>query len=405
MKHISKDFCILLIGQILTSSVTSLLTSVSSLSGAYLAPMKVLSTVPVMATTIGGLLMVFPASYIMGRFGRRTGFLLKAMIGIISSIVCFSGLLLHSFYLFVFGTFLVGLFSAFGQYYRFAVIDTVNTEKERITAVSVISGVGIFGAFAGPMFGSEFSNFISTIPYGGSFLFLGVLCIGISISQSFLSSNLGIVREKKLSSPKDNINQMISNKAKLNADFVKISIIGSISVAIMTFVMNAAPLSIAHDGYKMSSSALAMQIHFVMMSLPSFFIPAILKKISKNKLVLLSGFLGAFECVLAIFFKQTLILYCIELGILGASWCFMTNVATMMLVNTYTEKNKVKAQGCNLLIIAFCGALASLSSGIVMALSGWILLNLLCIPLLLISVILVLSYNNKNNVEVKLTEK
>ena len=54
----SRDVVVLAVGQALTSTVVSLLTSVSSLSGAYLAPSPSLSTVPVTATVLGTLLII-----------------------------------------------------------------------------------------------------------------------------------------------------------------------------------------------------------------------------------------------------------------------------------------------------------------------------------------------------------
>src|SRR5690348_2805152 len=93
----SRDILILAIGQALTSTVVSLLTSVSSLSGAFLAPLPSLSTVPVTATVLGTLSMIYPASALMGRLGRRSGFLFKAAVGVVGGAICAVGLLWTSF--------------------------------------------------------------------------------------------------------------------------------------------------------------------------------------------------------------------------------------------------------------------------------------------------------------------
>src|ERR1700761_3236569 len=108
----SRDIVVLAIGQALTSTVVSLLTSVSSLSGAYLAPTPALSTVPVTASVLGTLIMIYPASALMGRLGRRGGFMFKAGIGILGGVVCALALVAASFLLLIAGTFLLGLFSA-----------------------------------------------------------------------------------------------------------------------------------------------------------------------------------------------------------------------------------------------------------------------------------------------------
>ena len=83
-----RDVLVLAAGQALTSTVVSLLTSVSSLSGAYLAPARALAPLPVTATVLGTLLMIYPASALMGRLGRRGGFMFKAGVGMLGGAVC-----------------------------------------------------------------------------------------------------------------------------------------------------------------------------------------------------------------------------------------------------------------------------------------------------------------------------
>ena len=61
MQMPSRDVVVLAAGQALTSTVVSLLTSVSSLSGAHLAPAPALATVPVTASVLGTLAMMYPA--------------------------------------------------------------------------------------------------------------------------------------------------------------------------------------------------------------------------------------------------------------------------------------------------------------------------------------------------------
>src|ERR1700751_3551345 len=93
----SRDIVVLAVGQALTGTVMSLLTSVSSLSGAYLAPSPSLSTLPVTATVLGALLMIYPASELMGRLGRRGGFMFKAGVGVLGGAVSFVGLAIANF--------------------------------------------------------------------------------------------------------------------------------------------------------------------------------------------------------------------------------------------------------------------------------------------------------------------
>lgn len=187
----SRDILVLAVGQALTGTVTSLLTSVSSLSGAYLAPDPSLSTLPVTATVLGTLLMIYPASTLMGRLGRRGGFIFKAGVGAVGGAVCFLALMTASFMLLIAGTFLLGIFSAFGQYYRFAAIDAAANPQARTSAVAIVTGAGVIGGVAGPFLGSHFVDVLGPVPYAGAFVTLSLICICLAASQFLLSADLG----------------------------------------------------------------------------------------------------------------------------------------------------------------------------------------------------------------------
>ena len=89
-----------------------LFTAMTSLSGAYSGADEVLATVPVTATVVGTLLMIYPASTLMGRLGRRGGFMFKAGVGVLGGAICATALLAANFALLIAGTFLLGIFSA-----------------------------------------------------------------------------------------------------------------------------------------------------------------------------------------------------------------------------------------------------------------------------------------------------
>ena len=170
----NRDVLVLAAGQALTSTVVSLLTSVSSLSGAYLAPSPALSTVPVTASVLGTLRddlsgvdadgAARPARrlHVQGRHRhpRRRG--------------CALALCAASFLLLIAGTFLLGLFSAFGQYYRFAAIDAARSPQERTSAVAIVTGGGVVGGIAGPFLGGHFAS-VAAVPYVGAFVALSLV--------------------------------------------------------------------------------------------------------------------------------------------------------------------------------------------------------------------------------------
>ena len=72
---------------------------------------------------------------------------------------------------------------------------------------------------------------------------------------------------------------------------------------------------------------------------------------------------------------------------LGLGWNFLFISGTSLVVLTYKEEEKFKAQGINDLIVFSTMALASLSAGIMLSLTSWETMNLICIHFLLLIVV------------------
>jgi MFS family permease len=376
----SRDIVVLAAGQALTGTVTSLLTAVSSLAGAYLAPTAALSTLPVTASVLGTLVMVYPASALMGRLGRRGGFMFKAGIGVLGGVICALALLMANFLVLIVGAFLLGIFSAFGQYYRFAAIDAARNPQERTSAVAIVTGGGVVGGLAGPFLAARFADAVTSVPYVGAFATLSVVCICLALSQSLLSSGLG--REVAAGSPSAD---RAARKFAVNAEFTKATIICAVGFAVMTLTMNAAPLSIQQCGYSLSVSSLVLQVHFALMYLPSLFNPALVSLVGLRGLVAAGIVASAIGCLLTALTEQTAMLYVIELGLSGIGWNFIFNGGTLLLAGSYPASGKINAQGLNSLIVYSANLLASFAAGALLASLGWAAVNLACLPLLVIA--------------------
>lgn len=374
----SRDVFVLAAGQALTSTVVSLLTSVSSLSGAYLAPAPALSTVPVTATVLGTLIMIYPASTLMGRLGRRGGFMFKAGIGVIGGAVCSVALLAANFTILIIGTFLLGIFSAFGQYYRFAAIDAARNPQQRASAVAIVTGAGVVGGVAGPFLGGNFANAVAAVPYAGAFVVLSFVCVCLAASQFLLSADLG----RDAAEPE--AGKAVS-KFTLNVEFAKASAICAVGFAVMTLTMNAAPLSLHQCGYSLATSSTVLQVHFALMYLPSFLNPALVVLIGLPGLVMFGIAASGIGCLLTLVPDQTLGIYILELGLSGIGWNFLFNGGTLLLANTYRASAKTMAQGLNSLFVYSANLVASFSAGALMASYGWQAVNLACLPVLAVA--------------------
>ena len=83
-------------------------------------------------------------------------------------------------------------------------------------------------------------------------------------------------------------------------------------------------------------------------------------------------------------FEQTYANYMVALIFLGLGWNFLFISGTSLVVLTYKEEEKFRAQGINDLIVFTIMALASLLAGILLILTSWETMNLICIPFLVL---------------------
>jgi MFS family permease len=91
--------------------------------------------------------------------------------------------------------------------------------------------------------------------------------------------------------------------------------------------------------------------------------------------------------ILTSLFEQNFANYLIALIFLGFGWNFLFISGTSLLVLSYREDEKFKAQGFNDLIVYSIQAVASLSAGIFLTLTSWKTMNLICI-IFLVTIVL-----------------
>ena len=122
------------------------------------------------------------------------------------------------------------------------------------------------------------------------------------------------------------------------------------------------------------------------MFLPSLITGNLIKKFGHSK-IMYSGVLLFSITILTSLFEQNFINYLIALIFLGFGWNFLFISGTSLLVLSYKEEEKFKAQGFNDLIVYTVQAIASLSAGIFISLTSWKTMNLVCIIFLIIIII------------------
>lgn len=92
-----RQVLILASSQSLFQTVSVMVMTIGGLAGANIANTPTLATLPIASMFLGTALMMFPASMLMARVGRRNGFLFGAFLGVLGGIIASIGIfIVHS---------------------------------------------------------------------------------------------------------------------------------------------------------------------------------------------------------------------------------------------------------------------------------------------------------------------
>lgn len=166
---LKRNLAVLVTAQLLGAASGPIVIALGGLVGQQLSSDPALATLPVSMYNLGLALGTLPAAFIMRRFGRRSGYLLGATIGVLSGLIAAGAITLGAFVLFCCGTFAAGLYAAYVQTYRFGAADA-RTGPDRARAISWVMVGGLVAAVIGPQLVIATREAVPGIAYAGSSL-------------------------------------------------------------------------------------------------------------------------------------------------------------------------------------------------------------------------------------------
>src|SRR3954470_24474253 len=182
MEIAKKNVAVLSACQALLFTNNSTVIALNGLAGYALASNKALATLPVTGWVIGAALTTFPASLLMKAIGRRAGFTLGALIGVLGAMLCAAALYAGSFWMLCAGTSVFGVYNAFAQYYRFAAADSAPAEFKP-KAISLVLAGGLVGGILGPETSKHTVDLLPVHYLGGYLALIGFLLLVIGRLQ------------------------------------------------------------------------------------------------------------------------------------------------------------------------------------------------------------------------------
>ena len=165
----------------------------------------------------------------------------------------------------------------------------------------------------------------------------------------------------------------------------------AVAFGVMGFVMSATPLSMhVIDSFNLRDTTIAIQGHIIAMYLPSLFTAFLVERLGL-KVLQITGIAILVAGVIVAVSGHGFVNYIIVLICLGLGWNFLFVSGTVLLTRSYRPSERFKAQGVNDFAIFTFQALVMLSAGAVLTAANWEVLNLICLPFLLLVLVQVLQ--------------
>ncbi|OXY81092.1 MFS transporter [Oceanimonas doudoroffii] len=379
----------LAIAQALLASGNILLVSVSALIGQQLAEQAWQITLPVACQFAGLIAATLPAAHLMQRLGRKAGFVLGNLFGLLGAWVALQGLLSTSLGLFAAGTFLTGIAIGVGQQYRFAALEACDS-GQHARAISLVMAGGILAAVIGPNLAVWSQGWHDDSAYAGAFYgLLGLYVVALLLILLLpLPAAIPLQPGERVRSYGELFRQPLLLAAVAS---------GMIGYGIMVLLMTATPLAMDGHHHDFPATAMVIQWHVLGMFVPSFFTGRLIRRFGTRNVILWGC--GALLLSVAVNLSGTGFWhYWWGLLWLGVGWNFTFIGATHLLTFSYRPAEKARVQGINEFLVFSAAALGSLFAGQGVVLLGWSGLNLFAVPWILLVLMLIWRLNTREPV-------
>ena len=389
----NKNLSLLILSQIFGFTAANVTVFLSGIIGSEISPIKALATFPPSIYVVGIAISTVFAAKVMSVIGRRLGFVLASIGSSLASILSAYAILNNNFIIFSLSCFFLGTGMAFIHQYRFAAAESVEKQKAP-KAVSMLLLAGIVSAFIGISLANSTKNLVSDHVYVGSYLALACFTIMPAIILSFYKNT-------NVQSDEINLNKEVRSYKEffLDPKFLQAMFSATFGYVVMAFLMTATPISMHFiHNISVDKVGIVIQFHVLGMFLPSLITGNLINKYGPSNIMYAGTFFYLLTIIMS-FFEPNFINYLISLILLGIGWNFLYISGTSLLVTTYQDHEKFKAQGFNDLVVFSATAIGSLSAGVLISITSWKVLNLMCIPFLVLILFSIIRADMKKSIK------
>ena len=347
------------------------------LAGALLAEDPRYATLPISIMVMTTMAVTAPISLLMGRVGRRPGFLVGASAGAIGGSVSAHAIVSGSFPLLLLGSVFIGVYQATNGYFRFAAAD-IGSDSFRPKAISWVLAGGLAAAFLTAEVVQQTRDLMNPVPYAGTYL--AFIAINIAGSLPVLFLDLPPPSRAQLTSGQP-LSQVLRRFPVIVA-----MLCAMVSYAVMNLLMTSTPLAMVMVGCSPDQAADVVRWHIFSMYLPSFFMGHLIVRFGHIRVMGAGIMLLASAGFVAVTGPELIAFY-VTLILLGLGWNCSFIGATSLLASNHSAGERARVQGLNDFLVFGLVAVASFSSGALLSTSGWIAVIYAMAPALLIGAV------------------
>ncbi len=367
--------------QALGQAANTMMFAATALSVATFLPQhRELATLPVTMQHVGVMLFVFPTAMLMQRLGRRFGFRVGSVTGMIGATVCGTGLVMGSIVVMCLGGLIQGYAVASLQMYRFAAVELVPGAM-RAKAVSWVTAGGIAAGFIGPSLVRETYDVMMPF-YLGTYASMFMVHVAVFTVMSFI--RFPAIQPGETTASTTGPQRPLWEIAT-QPQFVVAVITAMIAFGTMSFLMSASPLAIVSCGLPHTEAHFVIFMHVMGMFVPSLFTGNLIQRfgtvpmIMTGAAVLILGIIPALTGVTEWHFR-------ISLTLIGLGWNFMFIGATTLVTTTYRPSERGKTQALNDFLIFGTTAASSFLAGYLEEKVGWEAINWIGLVMVIVAV-------------------
>ncbi len=358
---------------------------------------------PNATSTLGTAAAAGLLSFLMLRVGRRPGLLLGIMGGTLGGAVALAGVLLASLPLLLVGTALAGFANGAGQLGRYIAADLVPPERRAATIATVVWGSTI-GAVSGPNLvapAGALAESFGLPPLAGTFMFT-FCCVAAAwvIAFIFLRPEPYDLADPSALAPPATGVEPSSLAAILWRPSVLVALVTlAAGQVVMVLIMTMTPLHLTDHGHGLETVGFVLSAHTFGMFALSPITGRLADRFGSPRIIGVGLATLAFGALIAAGAPvDGGPLLTVALFLLGYGWNLGFVAGSSMLTAGLTLGERTRVQGVGDAMIWTSAAVASVSSGLIVAGASYTALGLLGVGLLVPPAVVLLAQRRTGHI-------